>query len=281
MLCLPGLTPVAKLDQAVGDSEGWVEPSRAKVPSSASAFRFGSLPSSIHFRARVGSIPSKPMTKTRCFVRRRGLPPSQTLPAVDEGGEGERVTRRRRPRRGRQRRATRRTAGSSRATCFKSQSTRRLAWRGKPLESCARGLAPGTASPVPDLEWPVSCRRPSSVLCPSCGTLVGVKDPQCLSCGRRNPGMWGFAHLLRNVGDDMGFATLVMWACGALYLATLAADLEGVAGLGAAVVPVAEHAEPVPVRGERRGAGVRLRALVDGAERRAGCTAACCTSSST
>jgi rhomboid protease GluP len=39
--------------------------------------------------------------------------------------------------------------------------------------------------------------------------------------------MWGFAHVLRNVGDDMGFAVLVMWACGALYLASLAADLEG------------------------------------------------------
>jgi rhomboid protease GluP len=69
--------------------------------------------------------------------------------------------------------------------------------------------------------------RPSSVLCPSCGTLVGVKDPQCLNCGRRNPGMWGLAHLLRAVGDDMGFAKLVMWACGALYLACLAADPEG------------------------------------------------------
>ena len=55
-----------------------------------------------------------------------------------------------------------------------------------------------------------------------------MKDPQCLSCGRRNPGMWGFAHVLRNVGDDMGFAMLVVWACGALYLASLAADLEGV-----------------------------------------------------
>jgi membrane associated rhomboid family serine protease len=70
--------------------------------------------------------------------------------------------------------------------------------------------------------------RPSSVLCPSCGSLVGVKDPQCLNCGRRNPGMWGFAHVLRNVGDDQAFAMLVMWACGALYLACLAADVEGI-----------------------------------------------------
>ena len=90
MLCLPGLTPVAKLDQAVGDSEGCVEPSRAKTPSSASAFRFGSLPSSMHFRASVGSIPSKPMTNTRCFARRRGLPPGRPFAAVGEGeGEGE------------------------------------------------------------------------------------------------------------------------------------------------------------------------------------------------
>jgi rhomboid protease GluP len=74
--------------------------------------------------------------------------------------------------------------------------------------------------------------RPSSVLCPSCGTLVGVRDAQCLSCGRRNPGMWGFAHVLRNVGDDMGFAMLVMWGCGALYLASLAADFEGVRSSG-------------------------------------------------
>ena len=82
--------------------------------------------------------------------------------------------------------------------------------------------------------------RPSSVLCPSCGTLVGVNDRQCLNCGRLYPGMWGFAHLLRNVGDDMGFAALVMWACGALYLACLAVDPEGVQGSGPDLVPVAE-----------------------------------------
>src|SRR5512144_1162865 len=75
MLCLPGLTPVAKLDQAVGDSEGCVDLSRAKLPSSARAFKFGSLPSSIHLRASLGSIPSKPSTTTRNPARRSGLPP--------------------------------------------------------------------------------------------------------------------------------------------------------------------------------------------------------------
>src|SRR6266581_3969828 len=74
MLCLPGFTPVAKLDQAVGDSEGWVEARTENVPVSARRFRLGSLPSAIHVFARVGSIPSKPITKTRCLVRRSALP---------------------------------------------------------------------------------------------------------------------------------------------------------------------------------------------------------------
>ena len=71
-------------------------------------------------------------------------------------------------------------------------------------------------------------KRTGSVLCPSCGTLVGVNDEQCLTCGRRNPGLWGFTAVLRDLGDDMGFVGLVLWGCGALYLASLAADLSGI-----------------------------------------------------
>src|ERR1700732_2834475 len=73
MLCFPGLTPVAKLDHAVGDSDGCVDPRVLNVPSAASRFRLGSFPASIHLRARAGSIPSKPMTNTRCSERRAGL----------------------------------------------------------------------------------------------------------------------------------------------------------------------------------------------------------------
>jgi membrane associated rhomboid family serine protease len=67
-----------------------------------------------------------------------------------------------------------------------------------------------------------------SVICPSCGSLVGVNDEACLICGRRRPGLFGFAALLRNVGRDMGFVPLVLWGCGALYLATLASNAEGI-----------------------------------------------------
>ena len=60
-----------------------------------------------------------------------------------------------------------------------------------------------------------------SVVCTSCGSLVGVRDEQCLNCGRRNPGLWGFAPVLRSLGNDLGFVQLVMWGCGALYIGSL------------------------------------------------------------
>ena len=45
-------------------------------------------------------------------------------------------------------------------------------------------------------------------MCPSCGSLVGVRDEKCLSCGRANPGLWGFAPVLRKLGADLGFVPL-------------------------------------------------------------------------
>ena len=67
-----------------------------------------------------------------------------------------------------------------------------------------------------------------SVLCPSCGNLVGVNDPQCFHCGRRNPGMFGFAAGIRALGRDFGFVKLVIGGSVALYVATLLIDPEGI-----------------------------------------------------
>jgi rhomboid protease GluP len=60
-----------------------------------------------------------------------------------------------------------------------------------------------------------------SVVCTSCGSLVGVRDDKCYNCGRRNPGMWGFAPLMRSLGNDLGFVPLVIWGSGGLYLLSL------------------------------------------------------------
>ena len=64
-------------------------------------------------------------------------------------------------------------------------------------------------------------QKTGSVVCVSCGSLVGVRDEKCFNCGRRNPGLWGFAPLLRNLGNDLGFVTLVVWGSGALYVISL------------------------------------------------------------
>src|ERR1022692_3854036 len=60
-----------------------------------------------------------------------------------------------------------------------------------------------------------------SVVCVSCGYLVGVNDAQCYHCGRRNPGLWGFAKAFRQLGHDMGFVAFVIGTCGVIYVLTL------------------------------------------------------------
>jgi rhomboid protease GluP len=67
-------------------------------------------------------------------------------------------------------------------------------------------------------------QRTGSVVCPSCGNLVGVNEERCFTCGRWNPGMWGFAPLLRRLGNDFGFTTVVIGASAALYVMTLLAS---------------------------------------------------------
>src|SRR6185295_18922141 len=65
---------------------------------------------------------------------------------------------------------------------------------------------------------PVFQRRTTgSVVCPSCGSLVGVRDDKCYSCGRANPGLWGFAPILRQLGTDLGFVPLTIGASTIIY----------------------------------------------------------------
>jgi rhomboid protease GluP len=71
-------------------------------------------------------------------------------------------------------------------------------------------------------------KRTGSVVCPSCGKLVGVNDERCLSCGRWRPGLWGAAPLLRKLGQDFGFTSAVLAGCTALYLISLALDPGGI-----------------------------------------------------
>jgi len=60
-------------------------------------------------------------------------------------------------------------------------------------------------------------QRTGSVICSSCGVLVGVGDDTCYNCGRRNPGLWGYAPALRSLGHDLGFVPFVIGTCIVMY----------------------------------------------------------------
>src|SRR6478672_8344773 len=64
-------------------------------------------------------------------------------------------------------------------------------------------------------------QKTGSVVCASCGSLVGVNDEQCYTCGRRNPGLWGYSAALRRLGTDFGFVPMVIYGCAVLYILTL------------------------------------------------------------
>jgi len=64
-------------------------------------------------------------------------------------------------------------------------------------------------------------RTSGSVVCPSCGSLVGVRDERCYTCGRANPGLWGFGPALRNLGVNFGFSQVVIGVCVTIWVAML------------------------------------------------------------
>jgi rhomboid protease GluP len=64
-------------------------------------------------------------------------------------------------------------------------------------------------------------RTSGSVVCPSCGSLVGVRDDKCYTCGRSNPGLWGFGPALRQFGTEFAFGPVVVGTCVTVWVASL------------------------------------------------------------
>jgi rhomboid protease GluP len=63
-----------------------------------------------------------------------------------------------------------------------------------------------------------------AILCPSCGRLTNADAPACLVCGRRNPGMWGFAGPLRALFRRRSFVDIITVACVVFYVLPLIFD---------------------------------------------------------
>ena len=115
---------------------------------------------------------------------------------------------------------------------------------------------------------PVLKRQTSgSVICTSCGVLVGVNDETCYNCGRRNPSLWGFAPALRGLGTDLGFVPFLTGTCVVLYGLSLLMS-GGNIGMNGLFGLLAPNNLALRLLGES-GAGPDFsrRVVVDGAER--------------
>jgi rhomboid protease GluP len=98
-------------------------------------------------------------------------------------------------------------------------------------------------------------QRTGSVLCTSCGVLVGVNDPTCYNCGRRNPGLWGFASAVRSLGSDLGFTPFIIGACCAIYILSWAlsgAPFGGMLAPSSLVLNFLGWSGAIPVFGQGR-----------------------------
>lgn len=71
-----------------------------------------------------------------------------------------------------------------------------------------------------------------SVVCVACGYLVGVNDDRCYNCGRRNPGLWGYATAVRQLGADLGFIPFVIGLSVIIYVLTLIGSRGDIMGGG-------------------------------------------------
>lgn len=71
---------------------------------------------------------------------------------------------------------------------------------------------------------PMFRKTSGSILCPTCGRLTNADAPVCLVCGRRNPGMWGFAGPLSRLFRRRSFTDVVTVVCIVLYIASLVVD---------------------------------------------------------
>jgi len=63
-----------------------------------------------------------------------------------------------------------------------------------------------------------------AILCPSCGRLTNADAPQCLVCGQRRPGLWGFAGAFRGLFRARRFTDVITAVCVVLYVLTLLID---------------------------------------------------------
>ncbi|MGK7933580.1 MAG: rhomboid family intramembrane serine protease [Microcystaceae cyanobacterium] len=85
--------------------------------------------------------------------------------------------------------------------------------------------------PQPWITWfnsLIKRQTTGSIVCPNCGQLISVQANICPHCQYNNPSLFGFSGTLKKLAQQNVFLSIVVWGCGFIYLATLAADIKGV-----------------------------------------------------
>ena len=68
-----------------------------------------------------------------------------------------------------------------------------------------------------------------SMICPSCGKLIGVAEKQCPFCGARNPGLFGYAPAIQRLfGRRLDLVALIVSSCVLLYIVALALEPDAI-----------------------------------------------------
>lgn len=64
-----------------------------------------------------------------------------------------------------------------------------------------------------------------SIVCPRCGKLISANAKECMYCGKKNPGLWGFGvNFQKLFGNTLGVVSLITGACVFLYVVSLLID---------------------------------------------------------
>jgi rhomboid protease GluP len=68
-----------------------------------------------------------------------------------------------------------------------------------------------------------------SMICPSCGKLIGVGEERCPFCGAWRPGLYGFAPALQRLfGRRLDLISIIIVSCVVLYIAALVLQPEAI-----------------------------------------------------
>jgi len=64
-----------------------------------------------------------------------------------------------------------------------------------------------------------------SIVCPSCGRLISANANECMHCGRKNPGLWGFGPELKKIlGGAPGVIPAITITCIIIYIMSILID---------------------------------------------------------